>query len=41
MPTTYHDEEAIKKVIELRKLNWGYRRIGDAVGVSKDAARRI
>jgi hypothetical protein len=41
MPVTYYDEEVVRRVIELRKLNWGYRRIGDAVGISKDAARRI
>ena len=41
MPTTYYDEETVRKVIELRRLGWGYRRIGDAVGISKDAVMRI
>jgi len=41
MPVTYYDEETIARVVELRKLGWGYRRIGDAVGISKDAAMRI
>jgi hypothetical protein len=41
MPITYYDKETVRKVIELRKLGWGYRRIGDSVGISKDAAMRI
>jgi len=41
MPTTYYDEDVVRRVIELRKRNWGYRRIGDAIGISKDAAMRI
>jgi hypothetical protein len=41
MPVTYYNEETIKRVVELRRLGWGYRRIGDAVGISKDAAMRI
>jgi len=41
MPITYYDEETVKEVIKLWKLGWGYRRIGNAVGMSKDATMRI
>jgi len=41
MPVTYYDEDIVRRVIELRKRGWGYRRIGHVVGISKDAAMRI
>jgi len=41
MPVTYYDEETVRKVLELRSRGLGYRRIGNALGVSKDVAMRI
>ena len=41
MPVTYYDEETVRKVLELRSRGLGYRRIGNALGISKDAVMRI
>ena len=39
----YHDEEIIRKVWELRLKHpdWGVRRIGEEIGISKDKVHRI
>jgi hypothetical protein len=39
----YHDEELVKKVWELKQKNpdWGVRRIGQVLKISKDKAHRI
>jgi hypothetical protein len=39
----YHDEDIVRKVWRLRREhpNWGVRRIGDELGVSKDKVHRI
>jgi len=39
----YHDEDIIKKVWRLKREHpdWGVRRIGDELGVSKDKVHRI
>jgi len=39
----YHDEETIRKVRELRRKHpdWGVRKIGEELGISKDKAHRI
>jgi len=41
MAVTYYNEKTVRKVLELRRRGWGYRRIGNALGISKDAAMRI
>jgi len=39
----YHDEKLIKRIYDLKREHpeWGVRRIGQAVGVSKDTVHRI
>lgn len=39
----YHDERLIKRIYDLKREHpvWGVRRIGQAVGVSKDTVHRI
>jgi len=41
--TLYHDEKLIKRIYDLKREHpeWGVRRIGQAVGVSKDTVHRI
>lgn len=29
MPLTFHSDEEVRKIVELRKRGWGYRRIAD------------
>jgi hypothetical protein len=47
VPLTFHSDEEVKQIIELRKRGWGYRRIADYLAkhyggrYSKDSVMRV
>jgi len=47
MPLTFHSDEEVRKIVELRKRGWGYRRIADYLAkhygerCSKDSVMRV